>query len=186
MKTMKLFLLATFMVTALNTQAQVAVKVDRTYGVKAPAWAPKAPVQTQYYYLPDIQTYYDVPARRYIYQKDGNWVRTASLPTQYKGYNLYKGQTVYLTDYKGNAPYKYYGNHKVKYAGKKWKRNGHDNGNHYGQYKNKGKHHGNDHEDGNELEYKKNRDRKDYDEKDRDEEGHDGKDHGKGKGHGKK
>lgn len=145
MKTTKLLMLATLLAMAFNTQAQVATKVDRTYGVKQPVWAPKAPVQTKYYYLPDIQTYYDVPAQRYIYQKDGNWVRTSTLPTRYKGYNLYKGQTVYLTDYKGKTPYTYYSKHKVKYVGKPWKANGHDNGNHYGQLKNKNKGKGHSH-----------------------------------------
>ncbi len=139
MKTMKSLMLAILLLIAFNTQAQI-VKVDRQYGViKAPVWAPKAPATTRYYYLPDIQTYYDAPAQRYIYQSNGTWVRTANLPTRYRGYNLYKGQTVYLTDYKGNAPYTYYSKHKLKYAGKPWKANGHDNGNHYGQLKGKGK-----------------------------------------------
>ncbi len=165
MKTTKFLMLATLIVVAFTTEAQI-VKVDKHYGAIAPKWAPTAPAETQYYYLPDIQTYYDVPAQRYIYQRNGSWVRTATLPTRYKGYDLYHGQTVYLTDYKGNAPYTYYKEHKVKYVGKKWKANGHDNGNHYGHFKNNRKD-GNEH-DGNE---------------------HDGNDHdgnGHGKGHGKK
>jgi hypothetical protein len=145
MKTMKSLMLATLLVIAFNTQAQVAVTVNRTYG--PPLWAPKAPVKVQYYYLPDIQTYYDVPAQRYIYQRNGAWVRTAALPTRYTGYDLYHGQTVYLTDYRGNAPYTYYSRHKVKYIGKPWKPNGHDNGNHYGQLK--GKKNGNGNGNGN-------------------------------------
>ena len=139
MKTTKFLMLAILLAMAFNTEAQVAVKVDKKYGPVAPKWAPKAPATTRYYYLPDIQTYYDVPSQRYIYQRDGAWVRTTNLPTRYRGYDLYKGQTVYLTDYKGNAPYTYYSKHKVKYVGKKWKANGHDNGNHYGQLKGKGK-----------------------------------------------
>lgn len=176
MKTTKLLMLTTLLTVAFNTQAQIATKVDKDYG-KSPAWAPKAPVKTQYYYLPDIQTYYDVPAKRYIYQKDGNWVRTSSLPIRYKGYDLYKGQTVYLTDYKGKTPYTYYKKHKVKYAGKPWKANGHDNGNHYGQLKNKNKGKGHGH-----VKHEKGDDHG---------KGHGigddhGKDHGNGKGNGKK
>ncbi len=130
-------MLGALLAMAFNTQAQVAAKVDKTYGVtKPPTWAPKAPTTVKYYYLPDIQTYYDVPAKRYIYQKDGVWTRTSVLPTRYNGYDLRKGQTVYLTDYNGTKPYAYYKKHKVKYAGKPWKPNGRDNGNHYGQLKN--------------------------------------------------
>ena len=75
MKTTKFLMLAALLVMAFNTQAQVAVKVDKQYGIKAPVWAPKAPATTRYYYLPDIQTYYDAPAQRYIYQSNGTWVR---------------------------------------------------------------------------------------------------------------
>lgn len=134
MKKMKFLMLATLLLLVFNSQAQ-AVKVDNKYGVKIPIWAPKAPATTHYYYLPDIQTYYDVPAQRFIYQRNGFWVRTATLPTRYRGYDLYKGQIVFLTDYKGNAPFTYHNKHKVRYAGKPWKDNGHDNGNHYGQKK---------------------------------------------------
>ena len=143
MKTMKLYMLAALLAAAFNTQAQVAVKVDRTYGI-SPKWAPTAPAKVNYYYLPDIETYYDVPAQRYIYLNNGTWTRTSVLPTRYRGYDLYKGRTVFLTDYKGKTPYTYYSKHKVKYVGSKaWKKNGHDNGNHYGQLKNKGNGNGN-------------------------------------------
>jgi len=137
MKTMKSLTLTVLLVIAFNIQAQVAVTVNKTYG--APVWAKAAPAKVQYYYLPDIETYYDVPAKRYIYQRDGRWVRTTVLPTRYKGYDLYHGQTVYLTDYRGNAPYKYYKAHKIKYVGKKWK---HDKGNHNRYWKKNGKGHG--------------------------------------------
>ncbi|QBZ98652.1 hypothetical protein [Flavobacterium sangjuense] len=140
MKATKLFMLATLLVVAFSTQAQVAVNVN--IGTP-PVWAPAAPVEVHYYYLPDIEVYYDVPARSYIYISNGRWIRSHSLPYRYRGYDLYHGRTVYLRDYRGNAPYRYYSAHKVKYGGKKWKGNGHDNGNHYGQAKGNGKGNGN-------------------------------------------
>lgn len=137
MKNLSYYIIAMLFFLTTNSNAQI-VKVDRKYG--APAWAPAAPATVKYYYLPDIETYYDVPAQRYIYRKDGAWVRTAALPATYKTYNLRNGKTVYLTDYNGNTPYVLYKEHKVKYKGNgKWKRNGHDNGLHKGQHKNKGK-----------------------------------------------
>ena len=149
MKSIKIVIVAIlfFITTGITAQAKVNIQ----YGTP-PVWAPAAPVKTQYYYLPDIETYYDVPAQRYIYLRNGSWVRTAALPVRYRGYDLYKGHTVYLTDYRGNSPYTYYKQHKVKYvANRKWKTNGHDNGNHYGNYKgNHGSnHYGNDKEKGN-------------------------------------
>ena len=126
MKATKLFLLATLLMVAINSQAQVSVKVNAP---KPPVWATAAPAKVNYYYLPDIQTYYDVPAQRYIYMRNGSWFRSAALPAHYRGYDLKHGNTVYLTDYRGNRPYEFYKVHKVKYKGKSWKSNGHDNGN---------------------------------------------------------
>ena len=51
------------------------------------------------------------------------------------------GKTVYLNDYHGRAPYEFYKEHKVKYVGKDWKRNGHDNGKHNDNWKGNGKGH---------------------------------------------
>ncbi|WP_412463959.1 hypothetical protein [Flavobacterium mekongense] len=119
MKTMKLVLLTTLLVLAVKTQAQVSVNIN--VGTP-PAWAPNAPVEVHYYYLPDIEVYYDVPARRYIYLRNGRWFRSAALPPHYRGYDLYRGRTIYLTDYRGNRPYSYFKTHKVKYKGNgKWK-----------------------------------------------------------------
>jgi hypothetical protein len=125
-----------FIATAANAQA---VKVDKKYGVANPTWAKTAPATVQYYYLPDIETYYDAPAKTYIYQNNGAWVRTKELPARYKGYNLNTSRPVYLTNYKGQTPYVLFKEHKVKYKGNGWKRNGHDNGLHKGHNKGKGK-----------------------------------------------
>jgi len=38
------------------------------------------------------------------------------LPRQYRNYDLYNGYKVVMTDYRGNAPYTYYKEHKRKYA----------------------------------------------------------------------
>lgn len=143
MKTMKLFLFAAFLAVSINTQAQVSINVNLG---TPPVWAPAERVETQYYYLPEIQTYYDVPAQRFIYVRNGKWIRSAALPPRYKNYDLYHGRTVYITDYRGNSPYAHYKQHKVKYNnGNAYKnnRNGKGHGN------SKGKGHGNGHGHGN-------------------------------------
>jgi hypothetical protein len=98
---------------SLNTQGQVSVNVN--FGLP-PVWAPANRVEAQYYYLPDIDAYYDVPTERFIYMQNGNWFRSASLPYRYRNYNLRGGNVVYLTDYRGNSPYINHKNHKIKYA----------------------------------------------------------------------
>ncbi len=152
MKTRKLFfLLITLISVAVSSQAQVSVNVN--VGTP-PVWAPAAPVEVRYYYIPDIEVYYDASASRYIYLRNGKWHRSAALPAHYRGYNLRNGRTIYLTDYKGNAPYTYYKTHKVKYKGNgNWKNKGSfksspGNGKskaqgHSGKAKSNGKGHGN-------------------------------------------
>ena len=138
MKTRKLFyLLVTTLFVTISSQSQVSVNVN----IGPPVWAPAAPVEVHYYYLPDIEVYYDVPARRYIYLHNGRWHRSAALPARYRGYDLYHGRTVYLTDYRGNRPYAYFKQHKVKYRGNGNWNNG--NGHGHGKFKNKGKGKGN-------------------------------------------
>ncbi|WP_395066885.1 hypothetical protein [Flavobacterium sp.] len=112
MKKVKLLIVTILFLTIANIQAQVSVNVN--FGTP-PVWAPADRVETQYYYLPDVDAYYDVPAQRFIYINNGVWIRSASLPARYSNYNLRGGRVVYLTDYRGNSPYVYHKNHKVKY-----------------------------------------------------------------------
>lgn len=172
MKTIKFTIaVVLFFITAgITAQAKININLGTP-----PVWAPTAPVKVQYYYLPDIETYYDVPSKQYIYSNNGVWTRTASLPNRYRTYDLYKGRTVYLNDYRGNTPYLLYKEHRVKYAGNRnWKPNGHDNGNHYGNYKRNHKNFDNENHEDHDSE---------------NHQGHDNENHGNGNhgnGHGKK
>lgn len=112
MKTIKLAIAGLFLLVANATQAQVSVNVN--IGTP-PAWGPAGYNQMEYYYLPDIEAYYDVRASQFIYYGRGKWVRTTYLPRQYRNYDLYGGYKVVLTDYHGRTPYTYFDRHKVKY-----------------------------------------------------------------------
>ena len=111
MKTIK-FILLGFLLNSFTMQSQVSVNVN--FGTP-PVWAPADRVEVHYYYLPEIDVYYDVPAQRFIYIRNGSWHRSAALPARYSGYNLRGANIVYLTDYRGNAPYKLHKKHKAKY-----------------------------------------------------------------------
>lgn len=112
MKTVKLIALALLFFTSNTNHAQVAMNFNVG---SPPAWAPVGYSEVAYYYLPDLQTYYDVKAKRFIYIKNGAWVKSKYLPQQYKNYNLYKGYKVVLKDYLGNKPYSHFHHHKAKY-----------------------------------------------------------------------
>ncbi|MGQ7944256.1 hypothetical protein [Flavobacterium sp. WC2509] len=157
MKTIKLLIIGLLFLGASSTQAQVSVNVNigtpppvvvaspRVVIGTPPEWGPVGYDNMEYYYLPDIQVYYDIRLSQYIYFGNGSWIRSSRLPAYCRGYNLYNGYKVVLTDYHGNAPYVYFNAHKVKYykgyKGAPQKNRGeyhpqnapkqhHDNGNH--------------------------------------------------------
>ncbi|SDX41237.1 hypothetical protein [Flavobacterium degerlachei] len=112
MKTLKLLALGIVLFVSTSMQSQVSVNVN--IGT-APSWGPAGYSNVDYYYLPDVQAYYDIRASQFIYLGSGNWVRSRYLPGQYRNYNLYNGYKVVLNDYHGKTPYTHYKQHKVKY-----------------------------------------------------------------------
>jgi len=127
MKTMK-FIIFGLLLSASSIHAQVSVNVNigtpppvvvvekpRVVVASPPEWGPVGYDNVEYYYLPDIQVYYDIRQAQYIYFGNGNWIRSRSLPSYCSHYNLYNGYKVVLTDYHGHAPYTHFKTHKVKY-----------------------------------------------------------------------
>jgi hypothetical protein len=147
MKTLKLIALAIFLFASTANHAQVSVSVN--FGTP-PLWGPVGYSQVQYYYLPDVQAYYDIRTTQFIYFGDGRWIRSSYLPRQYRNYDLYSGYKVVLNDYHGTTPYHNYKSHKARYykgyskGYQETYRNAskHDNGNH-GNNGNENNGHGN-------------------------------------------
>lgn len=113
MKTLKIVTLAMLLFFASHTMhSQVSINVN--LGAQ-PSWGPVGYSAVNYYYIPDVQAYYDVRATQFIYLNNGNWIRSSRLPLQYRNYDLYSGYKVVLNDYKGTRPYSLYKIHKQKY-----------------------------------------------------------------------
>lgn len=112
MKTIKLIAAGIILLLSNTTQAQVSVNLN--IGV-APSWGPSGYVNVDYYYLPDVQAYYDIRASQFIYFGSGRWVRSRYLPRQYRNYDLYNGYKVVLNGYQGNRPYAHFHNHRKNY-----------------------------------------------------------------------
>lgn len=151
--------------------AQVSLNLSLNIGSQ-PEWGPVGYDHADYYYMPDVDAYYDVPAHRYVYYENNVWVHRTYLPARYRNYDVYNGykvvintpspwvrNTYYRTTYAG---YKGRGgqpvirdSHEAKYQGH-WKGNARpvkvkehrDNGNHFGQRGGNGKH-GGDRDNGN-------------------------------------
>lgn len=156
MKSFKFLATTILFFTVYFSNAQVNVNVN--IGTP-PAWGPVGYTDVRYYYLPDLETYYDINTSNYIYISNGKWTRARTLPSAYRNYDLYNEYKVVLKDYRGNSPYDNYKTHKVKYGkgykgkpqktigpkpGKGNNKQGKDNGNHghgnNGNGKGNGKH----------------------------------------------
>lgn len=112
MKSLKLFTIGMLLLLSATLQAQIAVNVNLG---SAPQWGPVGYETVDYYYIPDVESYYDVRSSQFIYFGGGKWIRSRQLPRQYRNYDLYNGYKVVLTDYRGHSPYAHYNTHKVKY-----------------------------------------------------------------------
>lgn len=112
MNSLKLMIIGILFFVVSITKAQVTVNVNLG---NPPEWGPVGYTEVRYYYLPDIEAYYDVETSVFIYFGNGVWIRDRFLPTRYRNYDLYGGYKVVMTDYRGNAPYHNFKEYKVKY-----------------------------------------------------------------------
>jgi len=92
--------------SAPSAHAQVGVNVQ----IGHPAWGPAVPAGTQYYYVPEIDGYYDLAAQRYIVLRNGQWVPVATV----QGYNPASFHPV-VVDYRGRQPWTQYRDHHARY-----------------------------------------------------------------------
>ena len=81
-----------------------------------PVWGPVGYDHVEYYYLPDIDAFYYVPQRQYIYMDRGRWVFRTFLPTRYSNYNIYNGYKVVINE---PTPYRNADVYRSRYSGYK-------------------------------------------------------------------
>jgi hypothetical protein len=93
-----------------SSEAQVSINVN--IGAQ-PLWGPVGYDHVDYYYLPDIESYYYVPTRQFVYLSNGRWIFGASLPSRFRNYDLYRGYKVVINQ---PRPYVYFKDHRVKYS----------------------------------------------------------------------
>lgn len=76
-----------------KASAQVSININIG---DQPDWGPYGYDRVQYYYLPDIDVYYDVMGRTYTYFDGRYWITSTYLPHAYRHYDLYRGYKVVL------------------------------------------------------------------------------------------
>ena len=80
-----------------NANAQLRVNLNVNIGSQ-PDWGPVGYDHVDYYYLPEIEAYYDVPSHQYIYFENNGWVRRAYLPERYRNYDMYHSYKVVINE----------------------------------------------------------------------------------------
>jgi hypothetical protein len=104
-----LFVSALLVTNVANSQVRFNVSVNIG---SQPEWGPSGYDHVDYYYLPDIETYYYVPQKQFIYMSNGNWVYSSRLPRAYRNYDLYSGYKVVVNQPK---PYMHHQEFRSKY-----------------------------------------------------------------------
>ncbi|HTK21082.1 MAG TPA: hypothetical protein VL442_16280 [Mucilaginibacter sp.] len=142
----KLVFTAAILVSCLSFKlavAQVHLSVGVNIGAQ-PEWGPVGYDHVDYYYMPDIGAYYDIPAHQYIYLDNGVWIHRAYLPYRWRNYDVYHGYKVVVNR---PNPWRYDADYRVRYAGyrgrrdqviirdsheERYRNHWHDNGRHEG------------------------------------------------------
>ncbi|RSK49566.1 hypothetical protein [Hymenobacter rigui] len=95
------------LLTSGKAQAQVQVNINTPY------WGPAVPPNVQYYYVPEIDGYYDIYNQSYLFFDPayGAWVSSPVLPRMYAGYDPRFFHPVAI-QYVGRQPWGYLRDHR--------------------------------------------------------------------------
>ncbi len=111
MRIFKNFFTALFVAALVPLYAQVEVTTTTT---TLPDWGVADARDARYYYLPDMESYYDVRAGNFVYLDNGTWVRTKEVPPAHANVDLWDTYKVVINDDK--EPFADFDKMKVKYA----------------------------------------------------------------------
>lgn len=103
MKKLKMLILVAGVLagTLFMEQAKAQINISINIGSQ-PEWGPTGYNHVDYYYLPDINAYYDVSTAQYIYLQGHKWRFVNRLPNRYRHYDIYNSYKVVV-----NRPHPY-------------------------------------------------------------------------------
>ena len=91
-----------------QSHVSTRLNVDRQ-----PIWGPTGYDHVEYYYLPDIDIYYNVPLGRFYYYENSRWTNGTSLPARAQGFDLYSAYKVVVNE---TTPYRRNAMNRAKYG----------------------------------------------------------------------
>lgn len=108
---MKVLIGLLFLTTLILKDSQAQSKAANNIS-NQPVWGPIGYNYARFYYLPELDMYYDVNQRNYIYQENKQWIYINHLPNRFRNYDLFKGYKVVLNN---DHPFQNNANHIIKY-----------------------------------------------------------------------
>jgi hypothetical protein len=107
-------LLVLIVAVFLSSTALAQISINLGFNVeRQPVWGPTGYDHVEYYYLPDMEVYYNVPQHMYYYNEGGRWIGRSSLPSRYRGHDLYNSYKVVMNE---PRPYLNHNTNREKYA----------------------------------------------------------------------
>ena len=108
-----------FSAVAFNSAAEAQIRASVNINIGSqPDWGPVGYDQANYYYMPDIDTYYDVPSHQYVYLQNNRWIHAGNLPSRYSNYDVYNGYKVVVNQASPWNRADYYRSHYANYRGR--------------------------------------------------------------------
>jgi hypothetical protein len=96
---MKKIILAAVVIFSCLSVKTASAQISLSINIGSqPDWGPTGYDHADYYYMPDIDSYYDVNAHQYIYLNNNVWTRTTVLPSRYSNYDVYHGYKVVVNE----------------------------------------------------------------------------------------
>jgi hypothetical protein len=82
-----------------------------------PQWAPSYYDGARYYYLPDLECYFDIYAREFVFLNNGQWMYSSTFPSIYSDFDLNNSFVVVLNSniYQPWMHHQYYVSHYPRY-----------------------------------------------------------------------
>lgn len=91
--------------------AQLSISIN--IGKQQPVYRQPMSTPASFYYLPDVDCYYDLGKKQYVYNNNGSWRYAQKLPSRYNNFDLRNARKVVVND---NAPYSHHNDYRNKYG----------------------------------------------------------------------
>ena len=102
-----LFILVTSSSDAQNSSVNISTSTGNSILKIVPT--------VKFYFFPNLDAYFNVETKQYLYKINGAWILNSVMPTVYRGYSIYNNYKVEITDYHNDKPYEKLAEHKIKF-----------------------------------------------------------------------